>query len=102
VIKEQVSELRAALADPDSFLAMTNVLEQACNHFLATESWPQTYEEVQPVPVLKVGQLTVRRRGTYTLAAWSSPLVSKWLKQRLTWRGNPKGTAACRYKGQTG
>jgi hypothetical protein len=36
VIKEQVSELRAALADPDSFLAMTNVLEQACNHFLAT------------------------------------------------------------------
>jgi hypothetical protein len=42
LIKEQVSELREALADPDSFLAMTNVLEQACNHFLATESWPQT------------------------------------------------------------
>src|SRR5258708_39133720 len=33
-IKEQVSALREALADPDSFMAMTNVLEQACNHFL--------------------------------------------------------------------
>jgi hypothetical protein len=57
-IKEQVSALREARADPDSFLAMTNVIEQACNHFLETESWPQTYEELQPVPVLKVGQLT--------------------------------------------
>jgi putative transposase len=57
-IKEQVSALRESLADPDSFMAMTNVIEQACNHFLETESWPTTYEELQPVPVLKVGQLT--------------------------------------------
>src|SRR5258708_15854587 len=57
-IKEQVSALREALADPDSFMALTNVLEQACNHFLETESWPTTYEELQPVPVLRVGQLT--------------------------------------------
>ena len=57
-IKEKVSELREALADPDSFMAMTNVIEQACNHFLETESWPTTYEELQPIPVLKVGQLT--------------------------------------------
>ena len=41
-IKAQVSELREALDDPDSFMAMTNVIEQACNHFLETESWPQT------------------------------------------------------------
>ena len=57
-IKEQVSALRESLADPDASLAMTNVIEQACNHFLETESWPTTYEELQPVPVLKVGQLT--------------------------------------------
>jgi putative transposase len=58
LMKEQVSALREALDDPDSYMAMTNVIEQACNHFLETEVWPQTYEEVQPVPVLKVGQLT--------------------------------------------
>ena len=57
-IKEQVSALRVALDDPDSSMAMTNVIEQACNHFLTTLSWPTTYEELQPVPVLKVGQLT--------------------------------------------
>ena len=39
-------------------MAMTNVIEQACNRFLETESWPTTYEALQPVPVLKVGQLT--------------------------------------------
>ena len=42
VIKAQVSELREALDDPDAFMAMTNVIEQACNHFLETESWPTT------------------------------------------------------------
>src|SRR5215469_2409692 len=58
LIKDKVSALREALDDPDSYMAMTNVIEQACNHFLETESWPQTYEDLQPVPVLKVGQLT--------------------------------------------
>ena len=58
LMKEKVSILREALDDPDSYLAMTNVIEQACNHFLETEAWPKTYEEVQPVPVLSVGQLT--------------------------------------------
>ena len=61
-IKEQVSKLREALADPDSFMAMTNLIEQACNHFLATASWPQTYEELQPVPVRKRGTADVCRR----------------------------------------
>ena len=58
LIKEQVNALREVLDDPDAYLAMTNVIEQACNHFLETESWPTTYEELQPVPVLKAGQLT--------------------------------------------
>src|SRR5215467_466222 len=58
LMKEKVSELREALDDPDSYMAMTNVIEQACNHFLETETWPRTYEDLQPVPVLSVGQLT--------------------------------------------
>jgi 4-alpha-glucanotransferase len=61
-IKAQVSELREALEDPGSFMAMTNVIEQACNHFLATESWPTTYEELQPVPVRKRGATDLCRR----------------------------------------
>jgi putative transposase len=58
LIKEKVSALRKALDDPDSYMAMTNVIEQACNHFLKNEAWPQTYEDLQPVPVMSVGQLT--------------------------------------------
>src|SRR6266478_6910325 len=61
-IKEQVRALRAQLQeageDADAFMAMTNVLEQACNRYLQTEEFPTTYEELQPVPVLSVGQLT--------------------------------------------
>jgi len=58
LIKEKISELREALDEPDSLMAMTNVIEQACNVYLETEAWPQTYEDLQPVPVLSVGQLT--------------------------------------------
>src|SRR5260370_20469186 len=39
-------------------MAMTNVVEQAFTVLLETGVSPQTYEEVPPVPVLKVGQLT--------------------------------------------
>src|SRR5258708_6377329 len=54
-INEQVRALRADLDDPDTFMAMTNVLEQACNHYLRTGTFPATYEEVQSVPVQEVG-----------------------------------------------
>jgi putative transposase len=57
-IKEQVRALRADLEDPDSFMAMTNLVEQACNRYLQTDRFPTTYEDLQPVPVLSVGQLT--------------------------------------------
>src|SRR6266446_9546025 len=57
-IKERVRALRADLEDPDSFMAMTNLLEQACNRYLQTDRFPTTYEDLQPVPVLSVGQLT--------------------------------------------
>jgi len=57
-IKEQVHQLREASEDADAFMAMTNVVEQACNVFLETGIFPTTYEELQRVPVLAVGQLT--------------------------------------------
>src|SRR5258708_452074 len=61
-IKEQVRQLHAdqeaAGEDPDAFMAMTNLVEQACNRYLQMETFPTTYEDLQPVPVLSVGQLT--------------------------------------------
>jgi len=61
-IAEQIRALRAQLQDAgedaDTFMAMTNVIEQACNVYLETGVFPATYEELQPVPVLSVGQLT--------------------------------------------
>src|SRR5258708_1187320 len=57
-IKEQVRALRAEGDDADTFMAMTNVIEQACNVYLQTETFPTTYEAMQPIPVLSHGQLT--------------------------------------------
>ena len=61
-IKEQVRALRAQMhetgEDADAFMAMTNLLEQACNQYLQTEIFPTSYEDLQPVPVLSLGQLT--------------------------------------------
>lgn len=57
-ISEQVRTLRADPDDPGTFLALTNVIEQACNRFLQTGTFPATYEDLQSVPVQEVGQLT--------------------------------------------
>jgi hypothetical protein len=57
-IKEQVRALRADMEDADAFMAMTNVVEQACNSYLDTGVFPATYEDMQPVPVQEVAQLT--------------------------------------------
>ncbi|HEX9133803.1 MAG TPA: transposase, partial [Ktedonobacteraceae bacterium] len=61
-IKEQVRALRDQLhevgEDADAFMAMTNLIEQACNRYLQTGEFPTTYEELQPAPVLSVGHLT--------------------------------------------
>src|SRR5215831_15242690 len=62
LIGERVRALRAkqqeAGEEADAYVAMTNLLEQACNFYLKTGAFPTTYEEVQPIPVQKVGQLT--------------------------------------------
>ena len=61
-IKEQVGALRERLhdagEDTDTFMAMTNLVEQACNVYLQTEAFPTTYEDLQSAPVLSVGHLT--------------------------------------------
>jgi putative transposase len=61
-IKEQVRALRTRMQDAgedtDTFMAMTNVLEQACNRYLQTGEFPTTYEDLQPAPILSVGHLT--------------------------------------------
>ncbi|HEY3992939.1 MAG TPA: zinc ribbon domain-containing protein [Ktedonobacteraceae bacterium] len=61
-IKEQVRALRTQIQDAgedaDTFMAMTNLIEQACNRYLQTDEFPTTYEALQPVPVLSVGHLT--------------------------------------------
>jgi putative transposase len=58
LIKEKVRARLTESQDAEAFMAMTNVLEQACNRFLHTGSFPTTSEEMQPVPVQEVGQLT--------------------------------------------
>src|SRR6266567_4386764 len=57
-IKEQVRALRADVEDADAFMALTNVVEQACNRYLETGVFPTTYEDMQAVPVQEVAQLT--------------------------------------------
>jgi putative transposase len=61
-IQERVRALRAQMQDagedPDALMAMTNVLEQACNHYLQSREFPTTYEDLQSAPLLSVGQLT--------------------------------------------
>src|SRR6266849_3220728 len=58
-MKEAISALLKTLGDDDTaFVTLQNVVEQCCNFFLARGHFPTTYEELQPVPLLKVGMLT--------------------------------------------
>ena len=61
LIKEKVTALRSSVDDPDAYMAMTNVIEQAANFYLEAERWPKTYEDLQPVPVRKRGPAHVCR-----------------------------------------
>lgn len=58
-IKEAVSTLQKSLEEEEtSFVALQNVVEQCCNFFFQQDRFPLDYEELQPVPLLKVGMLT--------------------------------------------
>ena len=65
-IREAVRALRTeqqeAGEEADAYVAMTNLIEQACNFYLETGGFPATYEEVQPVPVRAAGPVDLRRR----------------------------------------
>jgi putative transposase len=58
-IKEAIEALQKTLDDEEtSFVTMQNMVEQCCNFFLAQGCFPETYEELQPIPLLSVGLLT--------------------------------------------
>ncbi len=58
-IKEAIQTLQKTLEDEDAtFFTMQNVVEQACNYFLAHGEFPTTYEQMQGIPLLNVGLLT--------------------------------------------
>ena len=59
LIKEAISALQKTLEDDEtSFVTMQNVVEQCCNFFLREGHFPTSYEELQPLPLLKGGVLT--------------------------------------------
>ncbi len=57
-IRQDVQALQATAADGSNYLALFNLIEQACNYYLAHDAFPQTYEQMQEIPVLKTAQLT--------------------------------------------
>jgi putative transposase len=58
-IKEAITALQKSLEDDDtSFVMLQNVIEQSCNFFFQQDRWPASYEDMQPIPLLKVGMLT--------------------------------------------
>ena len=58
-IREAITVLQQSLEEDDiSFVALQNVIEQACNFFFQHDRFPTSYEELQSLPLLKVGMLT--------------------------------------------
>jgi putative transposase len=56
-IKQVLTTLRDAHTDGGNAVELQSLIEQACNFYLANGCFPDTYEEMQPVPVLKAGIL---------------------------------------------
>jgi hypothetical protein len=56
-IKEAVADLREAHSDGGNTIELQSLIEQACNFYLQNGCFPDTYEEMQPIPVLKAGIL---------------------------------------------
>ena len=58
-IKEAIQTLQKTREDDDTaFITLQNVVEQACNYFLEHGEFPTAYEQMQGIPLLKVGMLT--------------------------------------------
>lgn len=56
-IREALADLCKANEDGGNTVELQSLIEQACNFYLEHGCFPDTYEEMQTVPVLKVGQL---------------------------------------------
>jgi putative transposase len=56
-IKQTLAELREANSDGGNTVELQSLIEQACNFYLANGCFPDTYEEMQPVPILRAGIL---------------------------------------------
>jgi putative transposase len=56
-IKQALADLRETNADGGKAVELQSLIEQACNFYLQNGCFPDTYEEMQPVPVLKAGIL---------------------------------------------
>jgi hypothetical protein len=56
-IRQAIAALRDANSDGGNTVELQSLLEQACNFYLRNGCFPETYEEVQPIPVLKAGSI---------------------------------------------
>jgi putative transposase len=56
-IKQALADLREAGEDGGNAVELQSVVEQACNFYLTTGRFPETYEEMQAIPVQKAAQL---------------------------------------------
>jgi hypothetical protein len=56
-IKQALADVRDSSADGGNALELQSLIEQACNFYLHNGCFPDTYEEMQPIPVLKAGIL---------------------------------------------
>ncbi len=56
-IKQALADLREANSDGGNAVELQSLIEQACNFYLKNGCFPDTYEEMQGVPLLKAGLL---------------------------------------------
>jgi predicted RNA-binding Zn-ribbon protein involved in translation (DUF1610 family) len=56
-IRAALVGLRSTSDDGGSVVVLQSLIEQACNYYLRHGHFPATYEAMQPIPVLKSGQL---------------------------------------------
>ena len=56
-IKAALVRLRDEDSDGGSAVELQGLIEQACNYYLSNGCFPDTYEQMQAIPVLKVGIL---------------------------------------------
>ncbi len=56
-IKQAAAELRQVNSDGGNAVEWQSLIEQACNFYLQNGCFPDTYEEMQAIPVLKAGIL---------------------------------------------